>query len=161
MPAKILIVDDEPDIVEFIQYNLEREGFDTETAYNGEEAIAKARSVRPDIIILDVMMPVMDGIEACRIIKEDERIKNTFVVFLTARSEEYSELAGFEVGADDYISKPIKPRVLVSRLKAMLKRGSENGDIGNVLTVQDLIINRNSFNVQVDDKTITMPKKRI
>ncbi|OUU01954.1 MAG: DNA-binding response regulator [Bacteroidetes bacterium MED-G17] len=159
MPAKILIVDDEPDIVEFIQYNLEREGFDTETAYNGEEAIAKARSVRPDIIILDVMMPVMDGIEACRIIKEDERIKNTFVVFLTARSEEYSELAGFEVGADDYISKPIKPRVLVSRLKAMLKRGSENGDIGNVLTVQDLIINRNSFNVQVDDKTITMPKK--
>lgn len=159
MPAKILIVDDEPDIVEFIQYNLEREGFDTETAYNGEEAIAKARSVRPDIIILDVMMPLMDGIEACRIIKEDERIKNTFVVFLTARSEEYSELAGFEVGADDYISKPIKPRVLVSRLKAMLKRGSENGDIGNVLTVQDLIINRNSFNVQVDDKTITMPKK--
>ena len=117
MPAKILIVDDEPDIVEFIQYNLEREGFDTETAYNGEEAIAKARSVRPDIIILDVMMPVMDGIEACRIIKEDERIKNTFVVFLTARSEEYSELAGFEVGADDYISKPFEPKELLLRIK--------------------------------------------
>lgn len=159
MPAKILIVDDEPDIVEFIQYNLAREGFQTETAFNGEEAIAKAKSTRPDIIVLDVMMPVLDGIEACRLIKEDEKMKDIFVIFLTARSEEYSELAGFDVGADDYISKPIKPRVLISRIKAILKRGTEHGNIGSVIKINDLEINRSTFNVQLGEETITMPKK--
>ncbi|MEC8739688.1 MAG: response regulator transcription factor [Bacteroidota bacterium] len=159
MPAKILIVDDEPDIVEFIQYNLAREGFQTETAFNGEEAIAKAKSTRPDIILLDVMMPVLDGIEACRLIKEDGKMKDIFVIFLTARSEEYSELAGFDVGADDYISKPIKPRVLISRIKAILKRGTEHGNIGSVIKINDLEINRSTFNVQLGEQTITMPKK--
>jgi len=159
MQAKILIVDDEPDIVEFIQYNLAREGFQTEIAFNGEEAIAKAKSTRPDIIVLDVMMPVLDGIEACRLIKEDEKMKDIFVIFLTARSEEYSELAGFDVGADDYISKPIKPRVLISRIKAILKRGTDHGALGNVIKINDLEINRSTFNVQVGEQTITMPKK--
>ena len=123
MPPKILIVDDEPDIIEFIKYLLDREDYLVETATNGSEAIQKAKSFKPDLILMDVMMPIMDGIEACRQIKLAPETKGVFIVFLTARSEEYSEIAGFEAGADDYINKPVKPRVLLSRIKAILKRG--------------------------------------
>ena len=119
---KILVVDDEPDILEFIEYNLKREGYQVFLGSNGQEAIEKAKQVKPDLILLDVMMPVVDGIEACKSLRELPEFKTTFIVFLTARSEEYSEIAGFNAGADDYIAKPIKPRVLLSRINAILRR---------------------------------------
>ena len=119
---KILLVDDEPDIVDLIKYNLEKEGYVVSTANNGVECLSVAKSFYPDLILLDVMMPEMDGIETCMQIREDKELKNTLVALLTARSEDYSQIAGFESGADDYITKPIKPRVLVSRIKALLRR---------------------------------------
>jgi two-component system alkaline phosphatase synthesis response regulator PhoP len=159
MPPKILIVDDEPDILEFIKYLLEREDYQVETASNGTEAIQKSKSFKPELILMDVMMPVMDGIEACRQIKLHSESKNTFIMFLTARSEEYSEIAGFEAGADDYINKPVKPRVLLSRIKAILKRG-KNPDYEQVtLTIGDLIIDRTSYSVSVEGKKMVLPKK--
>ena len=118
---KILVVDDEQDILDLIAYNLKREGYQVSTASNGHEAINVAKDINPDLIILDVMMPKMDGIEACRLMRAMPEFKNTFMVFLTARSEEYSEIAGFHVGADDYIAKPIKPRALMSRINAILR----------------------------------------
>ncbi len=119
---KILLVDDEPDILEFLSYNLKKEGFNVYTANNGKEAIAVAKKENPQVIILDVMMPDMDGIETCREIREIPGLKDVMIAFLTARNEDYSQIAGFEVGADDYINKPIKPRVLISRIKALLRR---------------------------------------
>ena len=126
---KILIVDDEPDILELIEYNLKKEGYQVFTARNGQEAVTEAKRSLPDLIILDIMMPKMDGIEACRIMRTMPEFKNTFMVFLTARSEEYSEIAGFNVGADDYIAKPIKPRALVSRINAILRRNSPTEEV--------------------------------
>ena len=158
MSIKILIVDDEQDITEFIQYNLQKEGFVTEVAGDGLEALKIADIFKPDLILLDVMMPKMDGIEVCRIIKSDPT-KNTAVVFLTARDEEYSELAGFEVGADDYISKPLKPRVLVSRIKAVLKRKNPNEEVGNIINLKDVIINKSTHQVFVQDREFALPKK--
>ncbi|MBT8327881.1 MAG: response regulator, partial [Bacteroidia bacterium] len=122
MAQKVLIVDDEKDIVDLVRYNLEKEGFKCYSAFDGQEAIEKAKDKKPDLILMDIMMPKMDGIEACRQIKSIDALKDVFVAFLTARDEEYSELAGFDVGADDYITKPIKPRILVSRIKAILGR---------------------------------------
>src|SRR5690554_6635481 len=119
---KILIVDDEPDIRELIEYNLKREGYQVIVAENGVEAIAQAKKHSPHLILLDIMMPEMDGIEACRVIRSFPEFNDTFIVFLTARSEEYSEVSGFNVGADDYIVKPIKPRILMSRINALLRR---------------------------------------
>ena len=127
---KILIVDDEPDIRELIEYNLKKEGYQVYTASNGQEGVTEAKRVLPDLIILDIMMPKMDGIEACRILRSMNEFKNTFMVFLTARSEEYSEIAGFNVGADDYIAKPIKPRALTSRINAILRRNVHSEEIG-------------------------------
>jgi two-component system, OmpR family, alkaline phosphatase synthesis response regulator PhoP len=158
MSNKILIVDDEQDITEFIQYNLQKEGFLTEVASDGLEALKKADSFKPDLILLDVMMPKMDGIEVCRIIKSDPS-KNIAIVFLTARDEEYSELAGFEVGADDYIPKPLKPRVLISRIKAVLKRKNPNEEVGNVINLRDVTINRSTYQVFVFEKEFALPKK--
>ncbi len=159
MPPKILIVDDEPDILEFIKYLLEREDYQVETASNGTEAILKSKSFKPELILMDVMMPVMDGIEACRQIKLHPETKNIFIMFLTARSEEYSEIAGFEAGADDYINKPVKPRVLLSRIKAILKRG-KNPDYEQVtLTIGDLIIDRTTYSISVEGKKMVLPKK--
>lgn len=159
MPPKILIVDDEPDILEFIKYLLEREDYQVETAANGIEAIQKSKTFKPDLILMDVMMPIMDGIEACRQIKLQPDTKNIFIIFLTARSEEYSEIAGFEAGADDYINKPVKPRVLLSRIKAILKRG-KNPDYEQItLTVGDLIIDRSSYSISVEGKKMVLPKK--
>lgn len=158
MSHKILIVDDEEDITEFIQYNLQKEGFLTETAADGLEALKKADSFKPDLVLLDVMMPKMDGIEVCRILKSDPS-KKLSVMFLTARDEEYSELAGFEAGADDYVAKPLKPRVLLSRIKALLKRQAPEESIGNVINLRDISINRNTYQVFVGEDELTLPKK--
>ncbi len=158
MAKKILIVDDEKDIVDLVRYNLEKEGFKCYVAYDGEEAVAKAKEKVPDLVLLDIMMPKMDGIEACRQIREIDSLKNVFIAFLTARSEEYSELAGFDVGADDYITKPIKPRILVSRIQAILKRTKEE-EVKDEIIVNDIRIDRNTFTVMVRDHELILPKK--
>lgn len=157
---KVLIVDDEPDILELIEYNLKKEGYHVYTASNGQEAVSEAKKNLPDLIILDIMMPKMDGIEACRIMRTMPEFKNTFMVFLTARSEEYSEIAGFNVGADDYIAKPIKPRALVSRINAILRRNVQSEEVAdNKLEISDLIIDREAFLVYRDGERIVLAKK--
>jgi two-component system alkaline phosphatase synthesis response regulator PhoP len=157
---KILIVDDEPDIRELIEYNLKKEGYQVFTASNGQEGVAEAKRVLPDLIILDIMMPKMDGIEACRILRTMNDFKNTFMVFLTARSEEYSEIAGFNVGADDYIAKPIKPRALTSRINAILRRNVQSDiEIENKLEIGDLVIDREAFLVYQRGEKIVLAKK--
>ncbi len=156
----ILIVDDEPDIRELIEYSLKKEGYQVRIAENGKEAIAMAKAQIPDLIILDIMMPEMDGIEACRIMRTMPEFKNTFMVFLTARSEEYSEIAGFNVGADDYIAKPIKPRLLVSRINAILRRNVQQEEpILDKIAIGDLIIDREAFMVFRDSEKIVLAKK--
>jgi two-component system alkaline phosphatase synthesis response regulator PhoP len=157
---KILIVDDEPDIRELIEYNLKKEGYLVYTASNGQEGINEAKRVHPDLIILDVMMPKMDGIEACRIMRSMNDFKSTFMVFLTARSEEYSEIAGFNVGADDYIAKPIKSRALVSRINAILRRNNQTEDIvENKIEIGDLVIDRETYLVYQRGERISLAKK--
>lgn len=158
---KILVVDDEQDILELIAFNLKREGYQVSTASNGHEAINVAKDINPDLIILDVMMPKMDGIEACRLMRAMPEFKNTFMVFLTARSEEYSEIAGFHVGADDYIAKPIKPRALMSRINAILRRNvsEEAARSQDKLEIMDLVIDRDSFLVYRGEQKIVLAKK--
>ncbi|MFZ4863717.1 response regulator transcription factor [Sphingobacterium sp. Mn56C] len=158
---KILVVDDEQDILDLISYNLTKEGYQVFTASNGKLAIEKAKGENPDLIILDVMMPVMDGIEACRIMRAMPEFKHTFMVFLTARSEEYSEIAGFHVGADDYIAKPIKPRALMSRINAILRRNSQEvaEEVSDKLEIADLVIDRDSFLVYRAEEKIVLAKK--
>ncbi|MDX9696204.1 MAG: response regulator transcription factor [Bacteroidales bacterium] len=161
---KILLVDDEPDILEFLSYNIEREGFEVHTAQNGKEAIEIARKVKPHLIILDVMMPEMDGVETCDAIRNDPVIKNTIVAFLTARSEDYSQIAGFEAGADDYIAKPVKPKVLISRIKALLKRYKIDEKQSNLTNTRfesnsGIIIDREKYIVIKDKKELDLPKK--
>lgn len=157
--SKILLVDDEPDILEFISYNLRKEGYEVFTSNNGKDAVKIALKERPDLIILDVMMPDMDGVETCRLIREIPELKDTLVAFLTARNEDYSQIAGFDAGADDYINKPIKPRVLMSRVKALLRRkgtviGEEPGfEIGGFL------IDKEKYQIIKDNKVIHLPKK--
>jgi len=156
----ILVVDDEPDIRELIEYNLKKEGYQVFTATNGKEAISQAKKNIPDLVVLDIMMPEMDGIEACRLMRAMPEFRNTFMVFLTARSEEYSEIAGFNVGADDYIAKPIKPRALVSRINAILRRNiQQEQPILTKLEVADLIIDRDAFLVFRGDERIVLAKK--
>ncbi len=157
---KILIVDDEPDILELIEYNLKKEGYQVFLARNGQEAVAEAKRSLPDLIVLDIMMPKMDGIEACRIMRTMPEFKNTFMVFLTARSEEYSEIAGFNVGADDYIAKPIKPRALVSRINAILRRNAAAEDTAdNKLEIGDLVIDREAYLVFQRGNKVVLAKK--
>lgn len=158
---KILVVDDERDIVDLISYSLTREGYQVYQAYNGKEGIEIAKQVNPDLIMLDVMMPEMDGIEACRLMRNMTEFKKTFMIFLTARSEEYSEIAGFNVGADDYIAKPIKPRALMSRINAILRRNNSESDSDqeDKLEIMDLIIDRDSFLVYRNDEKIILAKK--
>jgi len=157
---KILIVDDEPDILELIEYNLKKEGYQVFLAHNGQEGVAEAKKILPDLIILDIMMPKMDGIEACRIMRTMPEFKNTFMVFLTARSEEYSEIAGFNVGADDYIAKPIKPRALVSRINAILRRNAPTEEPSdNKLEVSDLVIDREAYLVYKSNEKVVLAKK--
>lgn len=157
----ILIVDDEEDILEFLSYNLRKEGFRVDTASNGEEALGKVRASKPDLLILDIMMPQMDGVELCRQLREDPKNNSILIAFLTARSEDYSQIVGFEVGADDYITKPIKPRVFVSRIKALLRRQRAEvvEEDKEALAVGDLEIDRERFVVRKSGKEIHLAKK--
>lgn len=155
---KILLVDDEPDILEIVGYNLSNEGYKVITAENGREGVKKAEKELPHLIILDVMMPEMDGIEACEIIRKNPDLKNTIITFLTARGEDYSQLAGFDAGADDYITKPIKPKVLVSKVKALLRRFKED-DASDVVKIGSLVINRDEYKITSEGKELILPKK--
>ena len=157
---KILLVDDEPDILEIVGYNLSQEGYSIVTATNGKEAIAMAKKEHPQLIIMDVMMPEMDGMEACENIRKIPELRNTIITFLTARSEDYSQVAGFEAGADDYISKPIKPKLLVSKVKALLRRlkGEETKNL-ETITVGSIIINREEYKIIKDNIEIVLPRK--
>jgi two-component system, OmpR family, alkaline phosphatase synthesis response regulator PhoP len=156
---KILLVDDEADILEIVGYNLSQEGYQVFTAENGKEAIHKAKKHNPHLIIMDVMMPEMDGMEACEIIRRIPELKNTIITFLTARSEDYSLVAGFEVGADDYITKPIKPKVLVSKVKALLRRLKEEETSSENLNVGNILINREEYKIIKDEEEIVLPRK--
>lgn len=156
--TKILLVDDEPDILEFISYNLTKEGFEVFTSGNGKDAIRLAQLERPHLIILDVMMPDLDGIETCRVIREIPEMKDVLIAFLTARNEDYSQIAGFDAGADDYINKPIKPRVLVSRVKALLRRKG-NVHEEEVMDVNGFMIDREKYLIVKDNVQINLPKK--
>jgi two-component system, OmpR family, alkaline phosphatase synthesis response regulator PhoP len=157
----ILLVDDEKDILEFLSYNLERESYKVITATNGRKAIQMAEKYHPRLIILDVMMPEMDGIETCRELRQNPENNDAIIVFLTARDEDYSQIAGFEAGADDYIAKPIRPRVLVSRVKALLKRGNVHApaEHHNRFQAGNLIIDRERYLVVNGDKEIILPRK--
>ncbi|HLC82774.1 MAG TPA: response regulator transcription factor [Bacteroidia bacterium] len=158
---KILLVDDEPDILEFLSYNLKKEGYNVFTANNGKEAVTVAKKESPHLIILDVMMPDMDGIETCREIRDIPGLKEVMIAFLTARSEDYSQIAGFDVGADDYINKPIKPRVLISRIKALLRRGlnSDSSKSTDKVDMGGIKIDRERYLIIQDGKEINLPKK--
>ncbi len=161
---KILLVDDERDILEFLSYNLRNEGFQISTASNGKEAVQRTRKFRPDLVLLDVMMPEMDGIAACKEIRSDALLEHTLVAFLSARGEDYSQIAGFEAGGDDYITKPIKPKVLVSRVKALLKRrraDSERKDADFVKRIEsgDLVVDKERYMVVKEGIDISLPKK--
>ena len=157
--TKILLVDDEPDILEFVGYNLTSEGYQVFTARNGKEAISQAEKHLPHLIILDVMMPVMDGVEACEKIRAIPLLSETVITFLTARGEDYSQLAGFEAGADDYITKPIKPKILVSKVKALLRRFKKNKEDSGLIQVGDLVINREEYKIIKNSKVINLPRK--
>lgn len=162
---KILLVDDEVDILEFISYNLEKEGYKVYTAQNGVEAIKVAEKKVPDLIILDVMMPEMDGIAACEEIRKIPSLQSCVIAFLTARGEDYSQIAGFEAGADDYITKPIRPKVLVSRVKALLKR--TGGGVAteqaventNTITIGNLVIDKERYLISTNGEEMILPRK--
>jgi two-component system, OmpR family, alkaline phosphatase synthesis response regulator PhoP len=157
---RLLLVDDEPDILEFLSYHLKKEGYHVFTANSGEEALRLAASTTPHLILLDVMMPELDGIETCRQFREMPKLKNVLIAFLTARNEDYSQIAGFEVGADDYITKPIKPRVLSARIKAILKRNRPiNEDAKEILEYGVLKIDRDRVMVMKGEDNISLPKK--
>ncbi|KAF0131163.1 MAG: two-component system OmpR family alkaline phosphatase synthesis response regulator PhoP [Bacteroidetes bacterium] len=157
---RILLVDDETDVLEFLSYNLRKEGFNVSTALNGREAIQKATLEQPHLIVLDVMMPEMDGIETCEEIKKIPLLSNSLIVFLTARGEDYSQISGFEAGADDYVTKPIKPKLLVSRLKALLRRiGDQPETKAEKLEVADFVIDSERYIVLHKDQEIVLPKK--
>lgn len=162
---KVLIVDDEPDILEFISYNLSKEGFEIVKASNGKEAIKIAQEKKPQLVLLDVMMPEMDGIETCEAMRSIPALDNCIIAFLTARGEDYSQIAGFDAGGDDYIVKPIKPKVLVSRIKALLKRQrnaeSERGKTNDdkLIHIKNLLIDREKFMVKKGKKELFLPKK--
>lgn len=160
--AKILLVDDEPDILEIVGYNLKNEGYQVFTAANGEEAIKKAKKKKPDLIILDVMMPVMDGMEACEKMRKMPELEHTIITFLTARSEDYSMIAGFDAGADDYITKPIKPRVLVSKVKSLLRRKLQVEEIAansGSTKLGDLVIDHDQYKVFLRKEELVFPRK--
>ncbi|RAI85925.1 response regulator transcription factor [Algoriphagus yeomjeoni] len=156
---KVLVVDDEPDIVEILKYNLQKEGYEVATAEDGIKAVKIAAKFLPDVILLDIMMPNQDGVETCLQVRQIPELKNTFIIFLTARMEEYSEVAAFDVGADDYITKPIKPRALMSRISALFRRESKKEQEQVQIKIRDLIIDRGSYTIDKSGKTITLPKK--
>ncbi|NJB81305.1 response regulator transcription factor [Wenyingzhuangia aestuarii] len=156
---KILLVDDEPDILEIVGYNLKKEGYDIYTADNGLEAVSQAKKIQPHLILLDVMMPEMDGVEACEKIREVPELRDVIISFFTARGEDYSQVAGFDAGADDYITKPIKPKVLTSKIKSLLRRLKEEGESNNTTDLGGIVIDRDEYLVIKDDKKIILPRK--
>tara|TARA_R110002126_G_scaffold264475_2_gene407554 strand:- start:36788 stop:37480 length:693 start_codon:yes stop_codon:yes gene_type:complete len=156
---KILLVDDEPDILEIIGYNLKAEGYQIFTAANGLEAIKVAKKKIPHLILLDIMMPEMDGIEACEKIRKIKSLENVIIAFLTARGEDYSQVAGFEAGADDYITKPIKPKVLVSKIKSLLRRLKTKSESEESLKIGDIVIDRDEYVVYKAGNKIALPRK--
>ncbi|WP_420457954.1 response regulator transcription factor [Neolewinella sp.] len=160
-PAKILLVDDEPDILEILEFNLRKEGFEVATAGNGEEGLKLARKLRPDLIVLDIMMPIMDGVEVCRQLRADTDFDNTVITFLTAREEDYSQIAALDIGGDDYITKPIRPRVLISRVKALLRRNirQEEEEADSIIAIGDLEIDLERIVVRRGEDTIELAKK--
>ena len=156
---KVLVCDDEPDILELLKYNLEKEGYKVETAESGQMALKKAAVFSPDLVLLDIMMPNMDGVETCRQLRSMQNLKKTHITFLTARAEEYSEIAAFEVGADDYITKPVKPRALMSRISALFRREFSKQQNNSKIEIHNLTIDRDSFSATVDGRDVSLPKK--
>ncbi len=162
---KVLVIDDEPDILEFLAYNLRKENYEVYSASNGRDGIELARKYNPHLILLDIMMPEMDGIETCEQIRTIPGLDRTIVAFLTARGEDYSQIAGFDAGGDDYITKPVKPKVLISRIKALLKRYGKHGhesvlhDQGGKIMRGNLVIDREKYIVTVEEKELALPKK--
>ncbi len=156
---KILLVDDEPDIIEIIKFNLEKKGYKIYTASDGVEAIKILEKIVPHLIIIDVMMPNMDGIETCEQLRKDNRFSNTIIMFLSARGEDFSYVAAFEAGADDYVTKPIKPKVLVSKVKALLRRFKGENKKENILDYGELIINKDEYKIISQEKEIFLPRK--
>ena len=156
---RILVVDDDPDILELLEYNLQKEGYDVKTAPDGRKAVELGRTFLPELVLLDIMMPNLDGIEAGRQLRAIPELRQTYILYLTARSEEYSEVAAFDVGADDYINKPIKPRALMSRINALFRREAQKADTGDVIQIADLSISRQNYSVNQGDQTIILPKK--
>lgn len=155
----ILLVDDEPDILEFLSYNIRKEGYKVFTASNGEEAVRLTQQLNPSLIILDVMMPKMDGIETCQVIRKDLNLAQPLIAFLTARSEDYAQIAGFEAGGDDYITKPIRPRLLISKIEALLRRLENSGGLEVSQGERTIKIDREKFTVEIKGKELLLPKK--
>jgi two-component system alkaline phosphatase synthesis response regulator PhoP len=160
MAKKVLVIDDDADILELLIYNLEKEGYEVKSAANGLEGIETAKQFMPDLILMDIMMPIMDGIEAGKVIKNTEKLKHIHLLYLTARAEEYSEVAAFEVGADDYLTKPIKPRALLSRINAFFRKETQKSTDEGVLSIAGLIINKETYSVTKEDgSVVVLPKK--
>jgi two-component system alkaline phosphatase synthesis response regulator PhoP len=158
-PHRVLVVDDEPDILELLQYNLVKEGYEVKTAPDGKKALEIARDFLPNLVLMDIMMPAIDGVETGRRMREMPELSNSFIIFLTARVEEYSEVAAFDIGADDYITKPIKPRALMSRISALFRRESKKTKQDDKVSIGDLVIDRKSYTVFNKGMPITLPKK--
>ena len=157
---KILIVDDEPDILEFLQYNLRKEGYEVVTAHDGKQALTVAEQQKPHLIVLDIMMPELDGVETCRLLREKKEFANTPIAFLTARNEDFSQITALDVGGDDYIPKPIKPRVLISRINALLRRANrQDADTQDKIEVHDLVIDKQKVLVFRGEQQIELPRK--
>lgn len=156
---KVLVIDDEPDILELLQYNLSKEGYEVRTASDGKKGIEIAKEFLPNLILMDIMMPQMDGVETGRRLRELPEMNTTFIIFLTARSEEYSEVAAFDIGADDYITKPIKPRALMSRISALFRRESKKVTQDDKISIDGLTIDKKSYTVLNGDEPVTLPKK--
>ena len=157
--SKILVVDDDPDIVEILRYNLSLGGYNVKSAINGKEAIKKAKIFIPEIILLDVMMPEMDGIETCTILKEIPSLSNTRIIFLSARNEDYTQLSAFDAGADDYISKPVKPKILLKKIESIFKRINKKNEEINVIDLGEIKIDRNTYLVYIKNQEIALPRK--
>ena len=156
---KILVVDDDPDIVEILSYNLSLAGYQVKSASNGKECVKKAKLFLPEIILLDVMMPEMGGVEACSLLKEIPSLVNTRVIFLSARNEDYTQLSAFDAGADDYISKPVKPKILLKKIASIIKRINVNNNDQQIIILNDFVIDRNKFLITKDNIEINLPKK--
>ncbi len=156
---RILIVDDEPDIIDFLSYNLKSEGYQVFSSTNGEDAIKQAENSHPHLVLLDIMMPGMDGIETCRELRSRNEFSSTLIAFLTARNEDYSQIAGFDMGADDYITKPIKPRVLTKRIKALLRRYADEEQQQHRVELDDLVIDKERYEIEKGGKAFSLPKK--